>query len=226
MKWDLVIFDLDGTLLDTIGDLGAAVDRALQLRGLPRHSLEEYKAMVGHGVKNLVKQALPEERRDEETVMAALVDFRQWYEAHIAVKTKPYPGIPELLRDLAAAGVRLAVASNKFHEGTVALIERYFPDIEFVAVLGNKPGLPLKPDAEVVRSILRASGVAPGRAVLVGDSVSDIRTARSGGVACLAVAWGYRPATALAAALAEQPAAPGDSLIVPDVPSLRHLLLD
>ena len=216
MKWELVIFDLDGTLLDTVGDLGAAVDHALELRGLPGHSPEEYKAMVGHGVKNLVTQALPEGCRDEATVLAALKDFREWYEAHIAVKTRPYPGIPELLRDLAASGVKLAVASNKFHEGTVALIERYFPETEFVAVLGNKPGLPLKPDAEVVRSILRVAGVAPGRAVLVVDSVSDIRTACAGGVACIAVAWGYRPATALAAA---------GSPVVSDVPSLRRLLL-
>lgn len=242
MTADLVIFDLDGTLLDTIADLGEAVNHAMAVRGLPLHTTEEYKGMVGHGVRNLVTLALPEGQRDEATVSWALADFRQWYEGHIAVHTRPYPGIPEFLRDLAGRGVRLAVASNKFHEGVVTLISRFFPDIPFVAVLGHRPDLPLKPDAEVVLSILRstfrstpdplypdpselyprASLTAPcglrQRAVMVGDSGTDIRTAHAGGIAGIGVAWGYRPAATLAAA--------GADFVVPDVPSLRRLLLD
>ena len=255
MRVELVIFDLDGTLLDTIGDLSEAVNYAMEIRGFARHSAEEYKTMVGHGVRNLVTLALPPEHRDEATVDGALGDFRRWYEGHIAVHTRPFPGIPELLRDLSAQGVKLAVASNKFQEGTTALIEMMFPGIPFVAVLGNRPGLPLKPDAEVVRSILRAAGLAqtgtpeggaqtgtpeggaqtgiqeetrqaqtgtPGeaglaRAVLVGDSGTDIRTAQAGGIAGIGVAWGYRPADALAAA--------GAAFIAPDVPTLRRFLL-
>lgn len=273
MGWDMVIFDLDGTLLDTIGDLGAAVDHAMVVRGLPTHSTEEYKTMVGHGVKNLVRLALPENCRDEETVNSALNDFRKWYETHIDLLTKPFPGIHELLRDLSSRGVRLAVASNKFQEGAEALIKEFFPDIRFDAVLGDRPGHPLKPDAEVVRSILRASGLEAGtagtaagtasgkdtgtavgqargtaagmdagtsktaegagqqglggraaRVVLVGDSGTDIRTARAAGVAAIAVAWGYRPATALAEALSEAFGAPAP--IAYDVPALRKLLID
>lgn len=242
----MVIFDLDGTLLDTIGDLGAAVDHAMVVRGLPTHTTEEYKTMVGHGVKNLVRLALPENCRDEETVNAALLDFRKWYETHIDLLTKPFPGIHELLRDLSSRGVRLAVASNKFQEGAEALIKEFFPDIRFDAVLGDRPGHPLKPDAEVVRSILRASGLAAGmdagtakvaegaegqgqggreaKVVLVGDSGTDIRTARAAGIAAIAVAWGYRPATALAEALSEAFGAPAP--IAYDVPALRKLLID
>ena len=285
MGWDMVIFDLDGTLLDTIGDLGAAVDHAMVVRGLPTHTTGEYKTMVGHGVKNLVRLALPENWRDEETVNSALNDFRKWYETHIDLLTKPFPGIHELLRDLSSRGVRLAVASNKFQEGAEALIKEFFPDRRFDAVLGDRPGHPLKPDAEVVRSILRASGLEAGtagtaagtvaglamgtaaettsgqatgtaagtsartdtvtaagtakvaegagqlglggreaRVVLVGDSGTDIRTARAAGVAAIAVAWGYRPATALAEALSEAFGAPAP--IAYDVPALRKLLID
>ena len=257
MGWDMVIFDLDGTLLDTIGDLGAAVDHAMVVRGVPTHTTEEYKTMVGHGVKNLVKLALPENCRDEETVNSALNDFRRWYETHIDLLTKPFLGIHELLCELSSRGVRLAVASNKFQEGAEALIKEFFPDIRFDTVLGDRPGHPLKPDAEVVRSILRASGLEAGtagpaagtvagtdagtakvaegagqlglggraaRVVLVGDSGTDIRTARAAGVAAIAVAWGYRPATALAEALFEAFGAPAP--IAYDVPCLRKLLID
>ena len=220
MPWDLVIFDLDGTLLDTIADLGAAVDHAMLVRGFPTHTTDEYKTMVGHGVRNLVRLALPEGHRDEATVDGALADFTQWYESHIAVHTRPYPGIPELLHDLSQRGVKLAVASNKFQEGADILVRQFFPDIPFIAVFGNKPGLPLKPDAEVVRSILRiagpALGGARGRAVMVGDSLTDIHTARAGGIAAAAVAWGYRPATALA----------GEAgFVAADAASLRTFLL-
>lgn len=140
----LVIFDLDGTLIDTLEDLSAAVNHALELRGLPRHSLEEYRGMV------------------------------------------------ELLRDLHAAGVQMAVASNKFQEGTEYLIREFFPEIPFVAILGNRPGWPLKPSPEIVDEVLRASGLPKEEAVMVGDSGTDMQTARNGGINAIAVGWGYR----------------------------------
>ena len=191
----LIIFDLDGTLLDTLEDLSAAVNYALELRGLPLHTVEEYRHMVGHGVRNLVQQALPPDRAS--LLDEALADFKSYYQAHIDVHTRPYPGIPELLSALNAAGVKLAVASNKFQEGAEYLIRRFFPGIHFVAILGNRPGYPLKPDPEIVQEILRQADVAPEDALLVGDSPTDMRTAANGGIEALAVTWGYSSAEEL-----------------------------
>lgn len=192
-KYKLVLFDLDGTLIDTIEDLAAAVNHALTLRGLPLHSLQEYRGMVGHGVRNLVQQALPA-GADEPLVDAALTDFKAYYTEHIDEHTRPYPGMVDLVKDLHAAGVLLAVTSNKFQSGTEKLIHEFFPGIPFVAILGNREGYPLKPDPEIVNEVLRAAG-NPSYAdtVLVGDSGTDMKTARNGGIGAIAVGWGYRP---------------------------------
>lgn len=193
----LILFDLDGTLIDSLEDLADAVNHALGLRGLPLHSVAEYRRMVGHGVRNLVKQALPE-GADDALVDSALSDFKAYYQAHIDVHTRPYPGIPELLTDLQAHGIQLAVASNKFQEGTEYLIQRFFPGIRFVAILGNRPGAPLKPDPEIVQEVLRKADVQPADALLVGDSPTDMKTAANGGIESIAVTWGYRTAEELA----------------------------
>ena len=192
--YKLVLFDLDGTLIDTLEDLAAAVNHALGLRGYPLHSLSEYRTMVGHGVRNLVIQALPPEfQADESLVDSALADFKAYYTTHIDVHTRPYPGMQELLRDLHAAGVRMAVASNKFQAGTEKLVREFFPEIPFVAILGNREGCPLKPDPEIVEEALRSGGVSREDAVLVGDSGTDMQTAANGGIPAIAVGWGYRP---------------------------------
>lgn len=194
MSCKLVLFDLDGTLLDTLDDLSEAVNHALGEHGFPGHDREAYRKMVGHGVRNLVKQALPEERQaDEDLVDTALASFKAWYTAHIDVHTRPYPGMPEVVTRLHAAGVKLAVASNKFQEGAEYLVRKFFPGIPFVAVLGNRPGFPLKPDPEIVGEVLRRSGIRPEEAVLVGDSPTDMKTAANGGIDAIAVTWGYRP---------------------------------
>ena len=197
--YQLVLWDLDGTLIDTLEDLAAAVNHALAVRGLPLHSLADYRNMVGHGVRNLVKLALEAslqaqgaEGPDAPLVEAALADFKAYYTAHIDVHTHPYPGIPELVGDLDAAGVKMAVASNKFQAGTELLIREFFPDIPFVAILGNREGYPLKPDPEIVAEVLRASGLPADAAVMVGDSGTDMRTAAGGGIDGIAVGWGYR----------------------------------
>ena len=227
----LILFDLDGTLLDTLEDLSEAVNHALELRGLPLHTVDEYRGMVGHGVRNLVQQALPS-GADEALVDSALADFRTYYQAHIDVHTRPYPGIPELLSELHARGVQLAVASNKFQEGTEYLIQRFFPGIPFVAILGNRPGYPLKPDPEIVQEVLRragdacgdVNGIAPADALLVGDSPTDMRTAANGGIEALAVTWGYRSAEDLEPVLDELFSL-GTAHIVNSVPALRIELL-
>lgn len=193
MKHKLVLFDLDGTLLDTLEDLSEAVNYALQLRGLPLHTQEEYMTMVGHGVRNLVLKALPADTQaDDAYVDAALADFKAYYTAHIDVYTHPYPGMQEVVNKLNKEGVCLAIASNKFQEGTEYLVNKFFPGVSFVAVLGNRPGYPLKPDPEIVGEVLRKSGVSREDAIMVGDSATDMKTAANGGIDRIAVGWGYR----------------------------------
>ena len=194
MGYKLVLFDLDGTLLDTLDDLSEAVNHVLTLRGLPQHTRDEYMTMVGHGVRNLVKAALPEGMQaDDALIDSALADFKAYYTAHIDVHTHPYPGMQALVTRLHEAGVQLAVTSNKFQEGADYLVGKMFPGIPFAAVLGNRPGFPLKPDPEIVGEVLRRTGVRPEDAVLVGDSPTDMKTAANGGIAAIAVTWGYRP---------------------------------
>ena len=193
MPHKLVIFDLDGTLLDTLDDLSAAVNFAMQQRNFPQHTREEYRMMVGHGARNLMTKALPvEHRNDGALIDAVLADFRTYYNTNIDVFTKPFPGIPQLLEHLHQKDIKLAVASNKFQEGTEHLIKEFFPDIPFVAILGNRPGYPLKPAPEVVGEILRKTKVAQEIAVMVGDSDTDMQTAANGGIPGIAVGWGYR----------------------------------
>lgn len=189
----LIIFDLDGTLLDTLDDLSAAVNYAMEQRGFPQHTLEEYMKMVGHGARNLMSQALPlEHAHDDALIDAVLADFRSYYNAHIDVYTKPFPGIPQLLDCLHQKDIKLAVASNKFQEGTEHLIKEFFPDIPFVAILGNRPSNPLKPDPEVVEEILQKAGLSKADTIMVGDSDTDMETAVNGGIRGIAVGWGYR----------------------------------
>ena len=194
MKYKLVLFDLDGTLLDTLDDLSEAVNHAMRLRGFPLHTRDEYMKMVGNGVRYLVLRALPDEQKGDEALLdAALADFRTFYTAHIDVHTHPYPGMQELVRELNLRGVRMAIASNKFQEGTEYLVKKFFPGIPFVAVLGNRPGFPLKPDPGIVQEVLQKTGLTQAEALMVGDSPTDMKTAENGGIQGIAVSWGYRP---------------------------------
>jgi len=189
----LVLFDLDGTLIDTLEDLGEAVNHAMDAHGLPLHTTQEYRKMVGHGVRNLVQQALPaSQREDDAFVDECLAQFKSYYSAHIDVHTRPYPGMQALLTRMKENGMRLAVTSNKFQEGTEHLIKEFFPDIDFVAILGNREGFPLKPSPAIVELVLEKSGIAKADAIMVGDSPTDMKTAAAGGIDALAVSWGYR----------------------------------
>ena len=204
MKTELVIFDLDGTLLDTIGDLAAASNHMLRLRGLAEHTLDDYRRFVGNGILRLVERALPEALRTPAAVQAARADFLAFYIDHIDLETRPYAGIPALLEELARRGIRLAVASNKFQAGTEKLVRRFFPAIPFVAVLGQRPDVPLKPDPAVVREILTQCGVPAEKTLYVGDSGIDIEPARAAGVRSVGVTWGFRSRTELEAAGADR----------------------
>lgn len=192
MATRLVIFDLDGTLLNTIGDLAEAANEMLRRRDLPQHDYATYCTFVGNGIMRLVERALPEELRTPEVVASARADFLAYYIEHIDCKTRPYTGIPELLAALQAEGIRLAVASNKFQAGTEKLIRSYFPEIRFEVVFGQRPEVPLKPDPAVVEEILTLTGVKREEVLYVGDSGVDMLTARAAGVRSVGVSWGFR----------------------------------
>ena len=190
----LVIFDLDGTLLNTIADLGNAANHTLKELGLPQHTLDEYRLMVGNGMRKLIMRALPHDKASDETfVDSTLAKFLEYYAEHIDVYTQPYPGIPELIKTLSTEGFKLAVASNKIQAGAERLIEKFFPGIPFVAVMGNSPKYPLKPDAAVVEYIMKKAGTDRDHTVMVGDSGTDIQTAQNAGIPIIAVSWGFRP---------------------------------
>jgi phosphoglycolate phosphatase len=192
MKNKLVIFDLDGTLLDTIGDLAEACNHMLALRGLGLHTREEYAQMVGNGILNLVKRALPEELRTPDYVEAARQDFLDYYVAHIDCYTRPYDGIREVLHALQERGWTMAVASNKFDSGTQYLVSKIFPDIPFKAVYGNREGFPLKPDKALLDIIMEECGATTETTVMVGDSGVDMQTAKNAGVRSIGCTWGFR----------------------------------
>ena len=197
MKNRLAIFDLDGTLLDTIGDLAEACNYMLSLRELGSHTREEYAKMVGNGILNLVKRALPEELRTDEYVMAARADFLDFYTANIDRHTRPYDGIYEVLHTLQEEGWSLAVASNKFDEGTQKLVRSIFPDIHFSAIYGNKEGFPLKPDAALLELIMKECDADVATTWMIGDSGVDIQTAKNAGMRSIGCSWGFRPRTEL-----------------------------
>ncbi len=193
MKYDIVIFDLDGTLLNTIGDLAASVDYVMRSRNLPEHTDAEYRQMVGGGIKRLVERALPAElAANGEYVEECVTQFRRYYVDNIDRHTVPYDGMYDLLHRLRKEGVQVAVASNKFQHGTDRLVSKFFGDVDFVAVEGNREGAPLKPDPQIVNNILHKAGVEHSKAIMVGDSGIDIRTAAAAGIDSVGVAWGFR----------------------------------
>lgn len=193
----LVIFDLDGTLLNTIDDLGAATNRALEQMGFPTHPLAAYPSMVGNGVTRLLQRALPSGQDTEEQIEKLRSYFREYYDRHSCDHTAPYPGIHDLLRELREHDIKLAVASNKYHEAVVALISHFFPDVEWAAVSGNKDGVPVKPDPSVVFDILTVAPTPKSEVLYVGDSGVDMETARRACVESCGVTWGFRPVSEL-----------------------------
>ncbi len=195
----LVIFDLDGTLLDTIADLAAAANHALQKAGFPVYDTETIRTFVGNGISKLLERALPEGARTAENVERLRTDFVPYYDAHNAEQSKPYPGVAALLLRLQERGMMLAVASNKYQTATEKLVAHYFPAIRFVKVMGQREGVPVKPDPTIVFDIMEAAGVGKEDVLYVGDSGVDMQTAHNAGVDAVAVSWGFRPRTELEA---------------------------
>ena len=189
----LVIFDLDGTLLDTIADLAESTNHALKQLGYPTHDVETIRTFVGNGINKLLERALPLQEQTKEKVMLMRSYFVPYYDAHNADLSSPYPGIVSLLEDLQAKGIMLAVASNKYQEATVKLVKHYFPMIDFVEILGQREGVNVKPDPSIVFDILKKANVSPEETLYVGDSGVDMQTAINAGVDAVGVAWGFRP---------------------------------
>lgn len=197
----LVIFDLDGTLLNTIADLGNACNHALRELGYSEHALSTYNYMVGNGVRKLVERAEPD--ADPKTVDRLLSIFREYYDEHCMDHTVPYPGIPDMLRTLDSRGVAIAVASNKYQAAAERIVRHYFPDIPFVAIMGQVEGRPTKPDPSIIFSILNEHPTPKNDVLYVGDSGVDMETARRACIESVGVSWGFRPVSELRAAYAD-----------------------
>ena len=193
----LVIFDLDGTLLDTIADLAESTNHALKQLGYTTHDVETIRTFVGNGINKLLERALPAHEQTEENVRLMRSHFVSYYDAHNADLSSPYPGIVHLLEDLQEKGIMIAVASNKYQEATVKLVKHYFPMINFIEILGQREGINVKPDPSIVFDILKKANVNKEEVLYVGDSGVDMQTAINAGVDAVGVTWGFRPRTEL-----------------------------
>lgn len=189
----LVIFDLDGTLLNTIYDLAESTNWALERNGFPKHEVDEFNFFVGNGINKLFERALPDGEKNTENIALIRRYFLEHYDKHNMDKSRPYPGMPELLAKLQDRGVKLAVASNKYQAATTKLVAHFFPGINFIEVLGQREGVSVKPDPTIVFDILRISGIKKEETLYVGDSGVDMQTAINSGVKSCGVTWGFRP---------------------------------
>ncbi len=188
-----IIFDLDGTLLNTIDDLGYACNYALEQTGYPTHPIADYPRMVGNGINNLIRRALPEAEQTEENIQRVRAHFVPYYNAHNCDYTRPYEGIPELLATLKAQGHQLAVASNKYQAATEKIVGHFFPGI-FDVILGEREGIERKPNPQIVFDIISTLNDKQGdfsQLIYLGDSLVDRDTAKNANVPFVACSWGF-----------------------------------
>lgn len=206
----LIIFDLDGTLLDTREDIADACNYALRMCGHPERDLTEYNMLVGRGIYNLFRSALPPESRSDESVLEMKSHFVPYYNSHICDKTKPYTGIIEMLDILAKEGITFAIASNKYQEGTEILVKKLLSRYGFIRILGQRDNKPIKPDPEIINEIMSAvPGIKAEEVIYCGDSDVDMQTGINAGIKTIGVTWGFRTREELRAydpwLLAEKP---------------------
>ena len=197
MKYRAVLFDLDGTLLDTIEDLTDSMNEALVAHDAPIHEVVDYKKFVGDGIHALVYRAAPESLRTEEGLASLLTAMREAYSRHWDNKTHPYEGVPELLDALVERNLRIAVLSNKPHDSAVACVRKLLPDWDFAAILGAREDVPRKPDPVGALEIARQLDLDPERFVYCGDTNTDMQTGVAAGMLTVGVAWGFRAADEL-----------------------------
>jgi phosphoglycolate phosphatase len=209
ITYKAIIFDLDGTLLDTLEDLSDSVNRVMTRRGFPTHTLDEYRYFIGDGTAMLIARALPKEERNDKTIRACLKAFSEDYGRNWNVKTRPYKGITEMLDALTERGLKIAVLSNKQHEFTKRCVADLLPKWTFDIVLGQRDAVKRKPDPAGALEVAQRLRVSPAEILYLGDSAVDMRTAAAAGMFPVGVLWGFRPAEELqesgAKALIERP---------------------
>ncbi len=192
-----VIFDLDGTLLDTIADLAYSVNNVLARYGYYQHPVEAYMHFIGDGMQMLITRAVGENVSDE-TIAHLVSELKEEYAKNWKRQTKPYPGMHKLLQLLSHKKIKISVFSNKAHEFTITMVTHYFPDITFDVILGLQDSIPRKPDPYGALFIARSMGIEPSKIAMIGDSATDIQMAHTCGMYSIGVSWGYRPVTLLA----------------------------
>lgn len=189
----LIIFDLDGTLIDTRTDIANACNHALEQCGFPQRDIEEYNMLVGRGIDNLFRGAMPSSEVNEENVARMRSLFVPYYNEHGCDWTRPYDGIMDILEVLKDKGLHFAVASNKYQEGTQSLVEKFFGKYDFVKILGQREGRPIKPDPQIVDEAMEGvPGIRKDEVIYVGDSNVDMETGINAGVRTIGVTWGFR----------------------------------
>jgi phosphoglycolate phosphatase len=197
MKYRAVVFDFDGTLLDTLRDLAESVNSVLVRAGFPEHSLEEYRRFVGDGVEELTRRVLPEGHRDDATITGTMADVRVEYRQRWPNHTRPYEGIPELLDALTARGIKMAIVTNKPDDSTRNMAASLLPRWKFDVIVGATSDLPRKPDPKGALEAARRLGLPPAAILYVGDSDIDMKTANAAGMYAVGVLWGFRAADEL-----------------------------
>ncbi len=191
-KFDLAIFDLDGTLVNSLDDLGNAVNKALEEFGYPKHEMEKYRFFVGNGAAKLCERALPEDKRTPEETARLLKRFGEIYGENCFVLTAAYDGIPEMLEKLDLAGVTCAVASNKPDEFSQVVVSKLLDMEHFALVMGKREGVPTKPSPDIINNIISELGMKKENAIVIGDSCVDVQTAHNSGLECIGCNWGFR----------------------------------
>ncbi|GAK55487.1 putative phosphoglycolate phosphatase, bacterial [Candidatus Vecturithrix granuli] len=193
MQYKAILFDLDGTLLDTLADLGNSMNRVLRSQGFPEHPLDAYRYFVGNGIRMLVTRTLPETVRDEKTLKRCLSLFLQEYDQHWKDETRPYDGVPEMLDALQTRGLKLAVFSNKPHDFTLLCVQELLSQWRFHAIAGQRETIPPKPDPGGALEIARTLNLSPSEFLYLGDTGTDMQTAVAAGMFPVGALWGFRP---------------------------------
>lgn len=189
----LIVFDLDGTLINSLEDLADSANWMLMQHGFPTHPVDAYRYFVGDGMRKLIERILPPEERNEKQIERCKAEFIAYYTIHMEDKTVVYPGMIELLKELKDRGLKIAVATNKVHIAVAPLMAKYFPGIRFDSMIGQREGIPVKPHPQIMYDILKETGCQQSEALHVGDTATDMQLAHSAGVTPVGVLWGYRP---------------------------------